>query len=633
MKGMPEKPLRLLVAIFAFLLLANFANAVVSVKPGEQIQAAIDAARPGETIEVMGGTYQESLVIDRSLILKGISSGSDLPVVESDNGPAITIQARGVILEGLWAKSLSGWTGDAGILVLSNDNIIRNNMASGSGNVGILLQMCSNNTVYSNAVQGNGKEGILLNNSRGNWLENNEVTDNRCGCKLEASRENRILGNTFLQNRFEAIYLRESDANLIEGNLAAGSDGALVMDSSRDNIVRKNDFAGNEKGIYLSYLEAVKDVQSKGKGVVISYNSMPSSETVSTNNSIYLNNLSNKKNARDDSLNNWDNGKLGNNYSDFNDPEEGCKGIKICDVEMSIAGGPSVDRFPKASPVSIPGRSTGQGGAALQLSGKSYLPGSSMDLNFTAPSGREVWVRQAAARDLATGQEDRQDDLYLGQNVSGDIRLTAPQKEGSYQLLMHDKNGTKVLSLPFNVTVPSISASPATVYTCEKITVAFRGASGQKDDWIGLFWEGSSDASARQTLGSQESGEVIFSAPDAGSYLFKMFLGGDALPLAMSGAVQVKENAGHKVIAEPSQVAPGGTVTVTFWGAAPASVVGMYGMTRPDRFDSGKRSTGGRSCGSMVWRLPATPGQYDFRLFQDDINRPLLAQSNVVTVA
>ena len=126
---------------------------------------------------------------------------------------------------------------------------------------------------------------------------------------------------------------------------------------------------------------------------------------------------------------------------------------------------------------------------------------------------------------------------------------------------------------------------------------------------------------------------AIFSAPDAGSYIFKMFAGGAALPLATSNAVVVKENAGHKVIAEPSHVAPGGTVTVTFWGAAPASVVGMYGMTRPDKFDSGKRSTGGRSCGSMVWQLPGAPGQYDFRLFQDDINRPLLAQSNVVTVS
>ncbi len=631
MKCMPGQPLKILITIFVFILLANCANAMVVVMPGERIQTAIDAANFGETIEVSGGTYRESLVIDRSLILKGNSSGGDLPRVESENGPAITIKANGVVVEGLWAKSASGWTEDAGILVLSNDNIIRNNMASGCGNAGIILLKCSNNTVSGNVVQGNGNEGLFLENSSRNLLERNEVSDNRYGCKLVGSRENRIIGNTLLRNRNDALNLQESHANLIEGNNAAGSDGALAIDSSRDNIVQRNDFAGNEKGIYLSYLGTGKDMQSKGKGVIISYNSMPSAETVTTNNSIYLNNLSNNKNARDDSLNNWDNGKVGNNYSDFNDPAEGCKGIKICDQEMSVSGGPSVDRYPQASPVPIPGRITGPGGAVMQLSAKSYLPSSKMDLNFTAPVGQEVWIRKIVP--AALGRNDSQEDLYLGQNISGDAWLTAPQEVGSYQLEMLNRNGTKVLSVPFSVAIPSISATPATVYTCEKIIVAFQGAFGQKDDWIGLYRDGSSDATMRQTLGSRDSGNVTFSASDAGSYLFKMFAGGANLPQATSNLVEVKPNAGHKVIAEPSRVAPGGLVTITFWGAAPASVIGMYGMTRPDRFDLGKVSTGGRSCGTMVRRLPAQPGQYDFRLFQDDINRPLLAQSNVVTVA
>ena len=266
--------------------------------------------------------------------------------------------------------------------------------------LGIFLQKCSNNTVFGNVVQGNGNEGLLLENSSRNLLERNEISDNRYGCKLVGSRENRLIGNTFLQNRIDAINLQESHANLIEGNNAAGSDSALAIDSSRDNIVQRNNFVGNEKGIYLSYLDTGKDMQSKGKGVVISYNSMPSSEMVSTNNTIYLNNLSNKKNARDDSLNNWDNGKVGNNYSDFNDPAEGCKGIKICDQEMSVSGGPSVDRYPQATPVPIPGRFTGPGGAALQFSAKSYLPGSRMDLNFTAPVRPGGLGKADAARGL-----------------------------------------------------------------------------------------------------------------------------------------------------------------------------------------------------------------------------------------
>ena len=630
MMCMPKKTLGLLCTLFAFILLAGCATAVVRVNQGEQIQLAINVASPGETIEINGGVYQESLVIDKTIILKGISSKDGLPRVESESSSAITIKADGVILDGLWAKSASGWTGDAGILVLSDDNIIRNNMASGCGNVGILMQEVSNNTVSGNVFQGNGNYGILLKNSSLNRLEQNKVSDNRYGCKLTGSENNRILGSVFLNNRLDAINLQESHANLIEGNYATGSDGALVVDNSRDNIVHSNDFEGNQKGIYLSYLSSSSDVQSKGKGVVISYNSMPSTESVTSNNSIYQNNLSNQKNARDDSLNNWDNGRIGNNYSDFNDPSEGCKGNKICDSELSIPGGPSVDHYPEAAPVRVPGRSTGPGGAAMQIFGKSYLPGSRVDLNYTAPASKVVWVELTAS-----DKKDRLDDILLGQNNSGDMSLIAPDAVGSYRLVMHDKNGTQLISLPFNVTVPIISAAPETVYTCEKITVAFQGAYGSKEDWIGMYPAGSQDLKSRQMLGSKEKGSVVFTTSDAGSYVFKMYFGGESEPVVTSNGVAVKKTDGKKVVAEPSHVSPGGTVTVTFWGAplSGSGVIGMYGMTRPDKFDLGKKSIGARSCGSMVWKLPSTPGQYDFRMFQDDINRPLLAQSNVVTVS
>jgi parallel beta-helix repeat protein len=627
---MSKRTLWLLCTLFAFVLLAGCANAVIRVNQGEQIQAAINAASPGETIEINGGVYQESLVVDRSIILKGVSSDDGLPRVESDSGSAITIKADGVILEGLWAKSASGWTGDAGILVLSDDNLIRNNMASGCGNVGILIQEVRNNTVSGNVLQGNGNSGILLKNSSRNLFLKNKVSDNRYGCKLTGSEKNSIIDNVFLNNKFDAISLQDSHANLIERNYASGNDGALVVDNSRDNIVQGNDFEGNQKGIYLSYLSSSSDVQSKGKGVVISYSSMPSSESVTSNNSIYENNLSNQKNARDDSLNNWDNGKIGNNYSDFNDPAEGCKGNKICDSELSIPGGPSVDHYPEAAPVRVPGRSTGPGGAEMQIIGKSYLPGSRMNLNYTAPANKVVWVKLMAA-----GKEDRLEDAMLGQNNSGDVSFTAPEAVGSYRLIMHDENDTQLISLPFNVTVPSLSASPESVYTCEKITVAFKGAYGSKEDWIGMYSAGSQDPISRQMLGSREAGSVAFTASDAGSYIFKMCFGGNSEPVATSNGVEVKKTDGKKVVAEPSHVSPGGTVTVTFWGAplSGTGVIGMYGMTRPDRFDLGKRPIGARSCGSMVWRLPTTPGQYDFRMFQDDINRPLLAQSNVVTVS
>jgi parallel beta-helix repeat protein len=631
MRALPEM-LLVLIAV-TILLLGDYATAQIAVKPGERIQSAIDSAAAKDTIEVYSGTYQESLIVNKQLILKGIDSGSGLPRVETENGPAITLKADGIVLEGFWAKSASGWSGDAGILVLSNHNIIRNNMASGNGNAGFLLLECVNNTIVGNVAQGNGNEGISLKNCSRNLLERNKAQDNKNGLKLVASENNQIISNTFLKNRYEAIYLQKSQGNLIEGNYAANNEGGLIMETCLDNIVRKNDFVGNIKGISISYLDANNDVKSRGKGVVISYNSMPTQESVSTNNTIYQNNLSNDKNAYDDNLDAWDNGKLGNNYSDFNDPAEGCRGIKICDSEHRIPGGASVDQFPQASPVKIPGRSTGPSGAALQIFGTSFQPGSKMKVNYTAPTSSEVWVGLAIGN---TSQEDQ----YLGQNISGDVVFVAPENQGAYQLLMHDKKGTLIISLPFNVTMPSISATPAIVRTCENIIVSFRGASGQKNDWIGMYNANSSDLISRQNLRGQENGNVTFSSLDQGRFEFNMFAAGEVSPSATSDRVEVEAFKGTKVLASSSHVAPGGTVIVTYWGApsSGSGIIGMYGINRPDKFALEKRALGSKNCGRMTWRLPYNPGQYDFRMFRSDITSAgqgayqLLGQTNVVTV-
>ena len=81
--------------------------------------------------------------------------------------------------------------------------------------------------------------------------------------------------------------------------------------------------------------------------------------------------------------------------------------------------------------------------------------------------------------------------------------------------------------------------------------------------------------------------------------------------------------------------------TSAYWGApaSGAGIIGMYGMTRPDKFAVEKRGVGSANCGSMTWRLPAAAGQYDFRMFQSDITDynqgayQIIAQSNVVTVS
>lgn len=621
-------------AMIILLLLSMGASASFTVEAGDRIQSAINSARPGDIIDVYSGTYKERVVIDRQLYLRGIDSGKGIPVIETDDGSAITIKADGVTVDGFWARSSSGWTGDAGILVTSSDNIICNNTVSGSGNAGMIFDEGSNNTIVRNVAERNGKEGVSLRNSHDNLINGNLIKTNRYGLKLSKSEGNEVAANTFLSNRYEAIYLENSTGNTIEENYARDNSGGLTMDTCRDNVVRRNDFVGNEKGIYISYHNS-EDVKTKGKGVIISYNSMPSEELVSSNNTLYLNNLSNTENAYDDGLDYWDNGKVGNNYSDFNTPENGCIGTKICDSEHSIQGGPSVDQYPQAMlGQKSRGFSTSTTGAVLRLFRSSFIPGSNMSVNFTAPLDRDSWVSMMEGNQIL-------DEWHLGQNTSGDAVITAPKAEGSYQLQMHDEKGAQIVSIPFNVTRPSISATPLETSTCEKITVTFRGASGQKNDWIGMYEDGSSEAVSKQLLNGDERGNLTFRSSNGGSFDFRMFDGGKSTSVAGSNMVKIDARKGMKVIAEPSRVSPGGTVTVTYWGAPSSGtgIIGMYGVNRPDKFDLETRHIGAQSCGVITWRLPSTSGQYDFRMFYSDITSynqgayQLLAQSNVVTVA
>ena len=62
--------LLVLIAV-TILLLGDYASAQIVVKPGERIQSAIDSAASKDTIEVYSGTYQESLVVNKQLILRG----------------------------------------------------------------------------------------------------------------------------------------------------------------------------------------------------------------------------------------------------------------------------------------------------------------------------------------------------------------------------------------------------------------------------------------------------------------------------------------------------------------------------------------------------------------------------------
>ncbi len=150
--------------------------ATLSLGPGDSIQATIAIARPGDVIEVGGGTYYEHIKVDKSLVLRGLNT----PVLDATaSGSAIVLKAGGITIEGFRIINAGSWprvdSTEAGIVVLSDDNRIAGNDVSNNFN-GLLI-LGSNNTIVKNRVAGNLGFGIRLEGAN-NTLQENRLVEN-----------------------------------------------------------------------------------------------------------------------------------------------------------------------------------------------------------------------------------------------------------------------------------------------------------------------------------------------------------------------------------------------------------------------------------------------------------------------
>jgi parallel beta-helix repeat protein len=152
------------------------------------LQAAINAANPGDELEASPGIYNEDIVINKPLSLKG--SGPSTTTILGTKGDAstktVTITSNDVELAGFTitrdGNNTTDWNG-----ALNNEGIspntglsglsIHNNYVTGNRN-GILLYGTVNSTVRNNIISNNRTGLHLVNDTSGLVVEENEITGN-----------------------------------------------------------------------------------------------------------------------------------------------------------------------------------------------------------------------------------------------------------------------------------------------------------------------------------------------------------------------------------------------------------------------------------------------------------------------
>jgi len=236
--------------------------AVLQVRAGESIAAAVGRAHPGDTVQVMGGTYKERILIDKPLRLEGIGKPT---IAAGYQGDVIRVKSPDVSIRGLIVRDSGTDLGsqNAGIYVMpGSDRIVIANCDLVTNLFGIWLEQSRDAILQGNLVTGRRD---LMSQMRGNGIQvyntdDTQVIDNtisyvRDGIYVDYSRRATFRGNTVHHVRYGTHYMNTHNSSW-EGNTVYQSRAGLALMEVRNLTVRNNVAWGNEDhGIMLRTIQ------------------------------------------------------------------------------------------------------------------------------------------------------------------------------------------------------------------------------------------------------------------------------------------------------------------------------------------------------------------------------------------
>ena len=232
--------------------------ATVVVQPGQDLQAAIAAAAPGDVVEVQRGQYRANLLIDKPLTLRGVGR----PTIDGGlTGDTIRVTAPDVTLEGLIVRNSGSslQNQNAGIYlypgshraVVQHCDLAYNLFGlwiEKSNDVRIEGNLITGKRDFDSARRGNG---IQLYNTKGAKIIGNNISFVRDALYIDVSHHATFRGNKLHHSRYGTHYMT-SYYNLWEDNETYYNRGGLALMEVREQVVRNNRAWGNsDHGIML----------------------------------------------------------------------------------------------------------------------------------------------------------------------------------------------------------------------------------------------------------------------------------------------------------------------------------------------------------------------------------------------
>ncbi|MEU2058916.1 right-handed parallel beta-helix repeat-containing protein [Streptomyces sp. NPDC013455] len=218
-----------LVGAFVGTTPASAAHRTLVVHPGESIQKAVNAARSGDTVLVLAGTYRESVTVRTpGLTLRGVDHRTVIkPPKKAGSAsrgkkasPTCLAAGNGICVVGGKNKALKNVTvadlkvtgfAKTGLWSMGTDRLtVEHVTADDNGQWGIAQEHSTRGVFRENTARGNKDAGLFLANSvkaeqgardsKGALIERNHLEDNRIGITVRRLRNltvahNHVVGN------------------------------------------------------------------------------------------------------------------------------------------------------------------------------------------------------------------------------------------------------------------------------------------------------------------------------------------------------------------------------------------------------------------------------------------------------
>jgi parallel beta-helix repeat protein len=232
------------------------------------IQAAVDAANPGDVILVEEGTYAENVFISSDFI-RIIAKNDDVILNGGNtfNFGFELVSATGVEIRGF--KITDYTVGGIELIQSFNNRIINNNIINNFEGISI-FSSSSGNLIWKNTIK-SINEGIFIE-SNSNWIVKNDIHDHSLSGLDVLGFNNAFIDNSLEHNKIGAFidginnlfYVNKFSQNEQQGNILEGADNSVLL----QNLEKSNSSDGllisDSSNVFVSQDELEKNV---GTGV------------------------------------------------------------------------------------------------------------------------------------------------------------------------------------------------------------------------------------------------------------------------------------------------------------------------------------------------------------------------------